>query len=233
MGDVSIIARRLEDGQVQYGWSGNGGYYPMVGARLLSWYLEPEDVEYLFGLGQTGLIGKRGSEYGGYSWLETHGLTGEPFWLERTERSIFSRIEFIDYGYFYDLDHKWYYIIPGPFRIKIPLELIARNADEQNYEFEFRKRVQDKILHYILGDYREIDPEFTEFLDKQGYCVEEILENISKDGLLSVMEFYHKYQKIYDYFDDWILVKTNEEDTEITDIVVKKTSEKHIETCEW
>ena len=133
----------------------------------------------------------------------------------------------------HDLDHKWYYIIPGPFRIKIPLELIARNADEQNYEFEFRKRVQDKILHYILGDYREIDPEFTEFLDKQGYCVEEILENISKDGLLSVMEFYHKYQKIYDYFDDWILVKTNEEDTEITDIVVKKTSEKHIETCEW
>lgn len=27
MGDVSIIARRLTDGHVQYGWSGNGGYY--------------------------------------------------------------------------------------------------------------------------------------------------------------------------------------------------------------
>ena len=47
------------------------------------------------------------------------------------------------------------------------------------------------------------------------------------------MEFCHKYQKIYDYFDDWILIKTNEEDTEITDIVVKKMSENHIETCEW
>ena len=66
MGDVSIIARRLEDGHVQYGWSGNDGYYKVVGVRLLLWYLEPEDVEYLFGLGQTALIGKRGSEYGGY-----------------------------------------------------------------------------------------------------------------------------------------------------------------------
>ena len=207
MGDVSIIARRFKDGHVQYGWSGNGGYYKVVGVRLLLWYLEPEDVEYLFELGQTALIGKRGSEYGGYRWLETHSLTGEPFWLDRSERSIFSRIAFIDYGYFYDLDHKWYYIIPGPFRIKMPLELIDQNVDEENYEFDFRKR--------------------------EGYCVEDILESISKDGLLSVMEFYHKYQKIYDYFDDWILIKTNEEDTEITDIVVKKMSEKHVETCEW
>ena len=96
MGDISIIARRLEDGHVQYGWSGNGGYYKVVGVRLLLWYLEPEDVEYLFGLGQTALIGKPGSEYGGYRWIETHDLTGEPFWLDRSERSIFSRIAFID-----------------------------------------------------------------------------------------------------------------------------------------
>ena len=34
MGDISIIARRLEDGHVQYGWSGNGGYYKVVGNRL-------------------------------------------------------------------------------------------------------------------------------------------------------------------------------------------------------
>ena len=211
MGDISIIARRLEDGHVQYGWSGNGGYYKVVGIRLLLWYLEPEDVEYLFGLGQTALIGKRGSEYGGYRWIETHDLTGEPFWLDYSERSIFSRIVFIDYGYFYDLDHKWYYIIPGPFRIKMPLELIDQNVDERNFEFDFCIKVQDKILRYILGDYREKNPEFAEFLNKEGYCVEDILENISEDGLLSVMEFYHKYRTIFDYFDDWILIKTNEE----------------------
>lgn len=233
MGDISIIARRLEDGHVQYGWSGNGGYYKVVGVRLLLWYLEPEDVEYLFGLGQTSLIGRRGSEYGGYRWIETHDLTGEPFWLDYSERSIFSRIVFIDYGYFYDLDHKWYYIIPGPFRIKMPLELIDQNVDERNFEFDFCIKVQDKILRYILGDYREKNPEFAEFLNKEGYCVEDILENISEDGLLSVMEFYHKYQTIFDYFDDWILIKTNEENTEITDIVMKKMSENHVETCEW
>ena len=50
MGDISIIARRLSDGHVQYGWSGNGGYFRNTGARLLTWYQDPEDVEYLFEL---------------------------------------------------------------------------------------------------------------------------------------------------------------------------------------
>jgi len=31
MGDISIIARRLSDRYVQYGWSGNGGYFKTVG----------------------------------------------------------------------------------------------------------------------------------------------------------------------------------------------------------
>ena len=45
MGDVSIIARRLEGGTcVQYGWSGNGGYYRNVGDRLLAYYNDPEKV---------------------------------------------------------------------------------------------------------------------------------------------------------------------------------------------
>lgn len=53
MGDASIIARLLANGHVQYGWSGNGGYFSMVGIRLLLWYQEPKNVEYLFSLGQT------------------------------------------------------------------------------------------------------------------------------------------------------------------------------------
>ena len=48
MGDASIIARLLANGHVQYGWSGNGGYFSMVGIRLLLWYQEPKNVEYLF-----------------------------------------------------------------------------------------------------------------------------------------------------------------------------------------
>lgn len=58
MGDASIIARLLANGHVQYGWSGNGGYFSMVGIRLLLWYQEPKNVEYLFSLGQTSLIEK-------------------------------------------------------------------------------------------------------------------------------------------------------------------------------
>ena len=50
------------------------------------------NVEYLFSLGQTSLIGKIGSEKGGFNWYETHCPTGEPFWLANTERMIFSRI---------------------------------------------------------------------------------------------------------------------------------------------
>ena len=86
MGDISIIARRLEDGNVQYGWSGNGGYFEIVGLRLLLWYQNPQDVEYLFELGQTSWIGKKGSEHGGLSGYESHQLTGEAFWLGNTER---------------------------------------------------------------------------------------------------------------------------------------------------
>ena len=41
MGDASIIARLLANGLVQYGWSGNGGYFSMGGIRLLLWYQEP------------------------------------------------------------------------------------------------------------------------------------------------------------------------------------------------
>lgn len=36
MGDVSMMARRLDNKYVQYGWCGNGGYYRSVGIRLLA-----------------------------------------------------------------------------------------------------------------------------------------------------------------------------------------------------
>ncbi len=239
MGDVSIIARRLDNNYVQYGWSGNGGYFKMIAFKLLEWYQDPEDVEYLFELGQTKLIGKRGSENGGYGWFYTHELTGEPFWLGRTERSIFSKIAFIDYGYFYDLDHKWYYVVPGPFRIKMPLELVEQNLDENDFEFDFIRSVVDKVLRYILNEYREEDPEFRQYMDAAGYTAEDVLKNIidgdsdDKNKRLSDFEFYDKYRKLYDYFDDWILIKSTEDNTAIAKIIVKKKTETHIETCNW
>lgn len=233
MGDVSVIARRLEDGHVQYGWSGNGGYFRNVGLRLQLWYEAPEDVEYLFGLGQTKLIGKRGSENGGYRWVESHGLTGEAFWLGNTEREIFSRIAFVDYGYFYDLDHRWYYIIPGPFRIKVPLNLIEGGLDEDYYEFDYLRELEDQILRYIFTEYMQKNRDFEYYLEQEGCNPETVMTDIEKDGQLNIWKLYDKYQNIWRYFDDWIVIKTNEDDTEIVGIVVRKREDIHVETCNW
>lgn len=233
MGDVSIIARRLADGHVQYGWSGNGGYFTNTGLRLLYWYQAPEDVEYLFELGQTRLIGQVGSERGGYSWYETHQLTGEGFWLGRTECIIFSRIAFVDYGYFYDLDHKWYYIIPGPFRVKLSLELIANKIDENGYEFDYLRKVEVKIANYMFNEYKEKDFEFKNFLEEKGYDSNEIPGEICQEGKNALYELFDRYSDIYKYFDDWILVRANSDYTEIEEIIMHKKNDIHIETNMW
>ena len=99
--------------------------------------------------------------------METNAPTGRPFWLGNTEREIFSKINWIDYGYFYDLDHKWYYIIPGPFRIKLPLELVKNNLDKAGYEFEYRRKLEDELLKYILDEYRCTYSDFNEFIKKE------------------------------------------------------------------
>ena len=233
MGDTSIIARRLINGHVQYGWSGNGGYFKNVGNRLLWWYQSPKDVEYLFSLGETALIGQIGSENGGYRWFDTHSPTGEPFSIGNTEREIFSELAFIDYGYFYDIDHRWYYVIPGPFRIKIPLELIKNRLDEDDYEFDFQGEVEAKVAYFILQDYQKYDSAFADFLKNKGYDAETILGEISEDGLPSSYKLFERYPYVYKYFDDWVLIKTNADNTEIAEIIVKKRSKKHVETCNW
>ena len=163
MADISIIARRLKNGNVEYGWSGNGGYYSSVGIRLLAWYDNPADVDYLFGLGQTRLIGKKGSENGGFPAYLTHSPIGKEFWIGETEQDIFNEI-MTDYTYFYDLDNEWYYITRGPFQIKIPLGLINNNLDENNDEFKYILTVGDKVLRYIMEEYRVTHPEFNDFI---------------------------------------------------------------------
>ena len=40
-------------------------------------------------------------------------------------------------------------------------------------------------------------------------------------------------RKCYKIIKRWILIKTNADDTEIAEIIVRKKEEKHIETCEW
>ena len=204
MADISIIARRLKNGNVEYGWSGNGGYYSSVGIRLLAWYDNPADVDYLFGLGQTRLIGKKGSENGGFPAYLTHSPIGKEFWIGETEQDIFNEI-MTDYTYFYDLDNEWYYITRGPFQIKIPLGLINNNLDENNDEFNIN----------------------------EGYDWKTVVEDIIEDDKLLIMNLYSKYKAIYQYFDDWIVIKTDENYEDITEIIAKKKEKHHIETNVW
>lgn len=233
MGDVSIIARRLSDGHVQYGWSGNGGCYKFTGAKLLAWYQDPKDVEYLFELGQTKMIGQVGSEYGGYSFFETHSLTGKPFWLGNTEQMIYSKIDFIDYAYFYDLDHTWYYIFPNPFSVKVPLELIFNNIDDRGEEFDYWEKLQVKIVNYIFNEYTMIDSEFVSFLEEKGYDSEKIISDTCQEDAWALYELSDKYKAIYEYFDDWILIKANSDYTEMKEIVMHRNNNNHIETYLW
>lgn len=232
MGDISVIARRLKDGHVQYGWSGNGGYYKGLGNRILCWYNEKDAdlIEYLFGLGQFRLLERPGSENSGASGFETHALTGKPHYLGETEREIFSRIDFIDYGYFYDLDCEWYYIIPGPFRIKIPLRLIHNNLDDNAYEFDFRVKLEKDILKYIFYDYGKTDKCFEKILARMD--VDSIYRELL-DSKHSIHDFWEKYRDIFSYFDDWIIICCDDKYERVTDIVMRKKKEPRVETNEW
>lgn len=232
MGDISVMARRLSDGSVQYGWSGNGGYCKNTGMRLISWYNDPEKVDYLFGLGQTGRIGKPGSENGNGDWYDSHELTGYPFWQGTSERQIFSKIAFVDYGYFYDTDNKWYYVVPDPFRIKIPLEFITEylNENDCDFEFDYLDEIRYSLVIHIFWFYYNENPEFREYIaENLDISAKEILVTLLKDKF-PVGCLYDKYNQVYRYFDDWVVV--GRADGKFT-FKVRKKEEKHIETIEW
>jgi len=233
MGSISIIARRLQDGHVQYGYSGNGGYFQLLGNRLLQWYQDPEMIEYLFGLGQLSLLEKPGSEIrGSAGLLQSHQLTGRPHYLGTSERQIFSQIAFIDFGYFYDLDNTWYYVIPGPFRIKMPLTLVSNNLDEDGTEFTFLKKVEIQLVQYIFNEYLKDNPHFAEYLNSLALDVTDIQRALlqAKHPIHALFDNFHG---VFKYFDDWVLVTTNDDCTKQTGFKIHKKADKHLETIKW
>lgn len=202
---------------------------------LLAYYDDPEKVEYLFGLGQLSHLGKPGSERGGASLLMTTEKTGEPHYLDKTERCIFSKIMFIDYGYLYDTDNTWYYVVPGPFRIKVPLIYIYNNLDDRGYEFLELKNIEKTLMSYILGDYCKENEEFATFIsEKYSKSAEEILKDVlGADYYCNY--FWEEYKGLFRYFDDWVVVKTNDKMNEITGFILRKKQddEERIETIDW
>lgn len=232
MGGISIIARRLENGYVQYGWSGNGGNCKTLGARLLEWYCSPDLVEYLFGLGEAAWIGVPHSEHGGYGFMNTHCLTGNSHTLGKSEREIFSKIAYIDYGYFYDLDNKWYYVVPGPFRIKYPLELVANNLNQDFYEFDFLRESAYKLIKYIFHEYLSNDKELQELIHTHNYNLDMILNELLSEQF-PLRKLFDNYRSIYAYFDDWVVIESDHSYSNITGFKIRKKEVEHIETNEW
>ena len=239
MGDLSIIARRLSDKYVQYGFSGSGGYFKNVGFRICNWYYKrkSEDfpdyddlIEYLFSLGETNLIGMPGSEKGGQKFDYSHWLLNKPYGVGTTERDIFSKIAFIDYGYFFDSDENWYCINPGPFRIKIPFELVDNNLDDKNFEFDFLKEVEKQLMTYILKDYK--NEKFENLVKEKDLDKGEILKRVIKDDF-PVYCFFENYRTLFKFFDDWIVVKADESQKKIDRFIVREKTDVHTETIFW
>ena len=230
MGDISVIARRRQDGSVQYGWSGNGGYFSTVGRRLLAWYNDPDMVEYLFGLGQMAELGPPFSErkkpYPSFRTIQT----GEKHWITDSERGIFSKILFADYGYLYDLDECWYYVAPGPLSMKIPLKLIGNNLDNWGMEYSYLEKIEAMIADQIIRTYPEKDPAFAELLN--GYDIEEIIKMMNETER-PVYKLFDKYSDIRNYFYCWAVVIPDAECREVDRILIRKNEDKPIETIDW
>lgn len=239
MGYVGIIARRLEGStRVQYGWCGAGSHFQVVGNRLLLWYNDPDMVEYLFGLGQMRRIGKPGSERGGEIWFYTNEPDDRPHWLGKSEREIFSQYVFIDRGYFYDLDETWYYVIPGPFRIKIPLLYMGEHLDEEGEEDDECDRIEQRLVEYILGDYYAKEPLLQSIVaEKYPQGIEAVREDVLSERTIEegpCERLWGKYKDIFHFFDDWVVVNTSDDLKDITCFLLRRKQKRaHIETIDW
>lgn len=232
MGDTSIIARRLSRQYVQYGWGGNGGIFEPMGAILLDCYDEPDTVEYLFGLGQLAFLWYPHSEETGSR--IANRPTGRPHWVGQSEREIFSQIAFVDVGYFYDSDRTWYYVVPGPFRIKLPLSLVGANLDENKREFDFLGKVELSVLDRVAQMCRS-DPAIGERLAAKGLeptVLDPVLEEL-KGERWPMQAFWRKHRAVYDCFDDWVVVRPDESGEQVGEILLKPKQEPHIETIYW
>ena len=232
MGDVSMIARRKIDGTVECGWSGNWGSYSSVGETLMDWYNDNNYlVDHLFSLGQLSNLDAPFSETD-----ETKSVyyktnpTGTPHWVSDSERDIVTKIAFVDYIYFFEeSDEGWYYIAPGQFCFKLPLNLVGNNVDEQGNEYKFLDKVKQKVLDYLLTEYPKTDPGFAAILD--GYDLDELREELGTEYPFYVL--CRQYRDIYNYMDHWVVIVPDAEEKEIAGILMRKREEPRIETINW
>ena len=231
MGDISIMARRLTDDTIQYGWCGNGGYFCNVGDTLLNQYDSPEMVDYLFSLGELQFLGMPHSENGGYGFLHTTVLNNTPHSIGKSEREMFSQVAFADYGYFYDSDNRWYYVIPGPVRVKMPLMLINNNLDNRNQEFGFCKEVERTVTKNVLELFLS-SSSAQEKMDLLKLDTEQLRFAFAERNY-DMYNCWNKYGFVFKTLDDWCVIDCDEEYKNVIGCKLKLKSDTHIETINW
>ena len=120
--------------------------------------------------------------------------------------------------------------MPGPFRIKIPIELIYNNLDDEDYEFDFRNKVVIQLMTYIFQNYK--NEKFDKLINELNLDKKNLLAEIVNAEFPAPFLWEH-YRYIYNFFDDWVVVKANPSFTEVEKFIIREKSEKHIETIFW
>ena len=250
MGDISIIARRLLDGHVQYGWSGNGGCLGTCGVILSTLYDTPELVDYLFSLGQLELIGAPHSELEG-CWYRNRP-TGQPHWLGNSERDVFSKIAFVDYVYFYEeAEQRWFFIYPcSAFVVKTPLDWCIERItaytpsdDDRLDQGKLLHELNSSVLLQFLDKY-DSDEGFRKYCNSISHCDGEVMitpetvdnfRSIVKkcrddDYIIPIFDMCRNtlFDDMVKYYDCWTVY-----DTDTDKIIFHRRTDAHVETINW
>lgn len=149
----------------------------------------------------------------------------------------------MDVGFFYDLDNQWYYVFPGPFRLKIPMHLMVACVDTTRYgyvERDFLYEVDRLLMETIRRRYEE-DEDGRTYLAGRGYDRDKFTESMGAVLRLEEAQpcqsradlLRERHPVIYGYFDNWAVVRPNQEWSAIQDILLRKKEDKHLETLYW
>ena len=121
----------------------------------------------------------------------------------------------------------------GAFRIKIPLHYIAEHLDDRGYEFDERDHIIRCVLKYFLLEFVPAFPEIKEITASYEKPYEEIVSQVTEADYPD-HELFDHYNNLYEAMDDWVVVKTDEGNENITQIIMKKKQgENRIETVDW